>query len=195
MKKKYRKTDDLGEKLDLVENFIYSSYICENSKCPIFNPIGDLNFDLDFLEHTSLKEAREAYGENTVDFKNFRHKYNNLILALNNIMKATYQLYVVRNTERHEKLLETENFKNILMFSKKSREEGNINISTVGPLENVIKNASERVFGKSVKRKDNERKSKAEEHDKYDLVGEFNEKRIEKELGKDLEKLRKNGEK
>ncbi|MGQ4876119.1 MAG: hypothetical protein ACP6IY_18795 [Promethearchaeia archaeon] len=186
MKHKYRATDDLEVKLELLENFIYCSNICANNECPIFTPLEKLNLSIEFLEYTSLKEAKKAYGENTAKFEIYKKEYKRILTNLNKVMKVAYQLYVTNNTKRYEKQHDKELLRNLLLFAKESKEKGMININNVAPFENVFQEIFNSIF-----KKEKQNLTKADEREKYLEVGKENIERIKKELGENLELIRR----
>lgn len=190
MKKRYRGTKDLGEKIDILENFIHSSYICQNNKCPIFDPVGEINATIEFLPYTDIEEAREAFGQDTTDFKNFQKEYQATLIELNNVLKDTFTLYTTHQTERYEQNRETDQLEQSLLLAKKSSEEGLINMNYVGSIEKVIERLVEKKFLTNKNSKD-ERLPKAQERQHYIEEGINNTKRLQEQFGPDLEKLKK----
>lgn len=196
MKQRLRNTSDIGIKTDILENFIASSHICNNRECPIFNPIDDLNSALNHMRYTTLEEAEEEYGSETVDFKNFKQQYFELLNKITEVLKDTYILYTTRSTNRFERKFDEDVMRNMLLFAKESKETGQVAVSTVGPFENVIKDTMKRALPSFFKedKKKTEKLPKEQEREVYKEIGMKNVERIEAQLGSNLEKIRRDKE-
>lgn len=197
MKKRLRYTQDIGEKTDILENFISLSHICNNKECKVYNPIDKLNSALNHMIYTSLEEAEAAYGKETSDFKEFKRQYNELIDELTEVLKDTFILYTTKNTIRYERKFDQDIMQNLLLFSKESKESGQVSVSTVGPFEKILTETMKRClpdYFKDNKKNKNEKLPKAETREKFKEIGRKNVERIEAQLGTDLEKIRRDNE-
>lgn len=185
VREKINKTDDLMEIHDRLESFISVSHICNKMGCPVYEPLSKIRVQLRMMKYTSLEEAKNELGSNTVGFIRFKQKYMSLLSDLNDAQDKTWQMITVNMTKRYEKALDRENYIKALQASQEARRTNFLNINNAGPLEDKLVEMSNKFLGSTMdeKRPKGTKKTRA--------VGNRNIARMDEQYGKNLEKIRK----
>lgn len=186
-----KETDNLMTRYEILVDIIDQKHICKNLECSIYEPLSYCWDLLDKMEYYTLKEINDNIT-NYYDRIDAIREYGKCKSKLNDVFKDIKAMSDVYGTVRYDESLKHDHFRKDITLGKWASEMKIMNIRYIGNLENFLIEQSEDLYGPVSEETENEEDVNTEEQVKrYITEGKHNEKRIEEQFGKDLNKIRR----